>query len=85
MEEAKLNLISFKKSDVSEIAESLGMEIAKDGAIIVNEKPATCHACGDKLRIDNLGSIMPSSLELYCDDLTCFAKYVAKLTSETTE
>ena len=74
--EAKLNLVSFKREDAEKIVKSLGLRLKEDKTLQSDGKPVTCHSCGQVIKVDNLGCILHSPLEFYCDQPECFAKYV---------
>lgn len=67
----------FRQDQAARLAESLGYEVKK-GYLTLKRETVRCQCCGQALRPERVGNILPGSKIAYCDNPVCFADYVDK-------
>ena len=77
-----MGFLAFEKDQIPDFLDTFGWTL-QNGRLLQEKKPLVCECCGEDVTVDNLGSVMPGSLEVYCDNPACFAKYVeGRITQE---
>ena len=78
-ENIKFGFIAFNKEQVEEIVENTGFHFSKSGYLRTkNNKPKSCDCCGHSIKKENVGSILPGSDIVYCDNPVCYTEYMYK-------
>lgn len=71
--------IAFKEEQIDEIAKKVGLRFSKSGYLrTIDNKPKACDCCGHSIRKKNIGSILPGSNIVYCDNPVCYTEYMEK-------
>jgi len=71
--------ISFDEEQVQEIVEKIGFHFSKSGYLRTkNNESKNCDCCGHSIKKGNLGSILPGSDIVYCDNAICYTEYMDK-------
>jgi hypothetical protein len=79
-------ILLLDRSKVAKAIEKIGWLLDPKGVIYTKEgNLVTCRACGDALRIDNLGSFFPGSIEPVCSKFQCFLSEMARVDSKLRE
>ena len=73
-------LFEFRKSQIPDLLNKMNMEIDRLGNVVHKETDeiAECYACGKKLKVNEVGNIMPGSGVVLCDNPSCFAQYCSE-------
>jgi hypothetical protein len=72
-----IEFMVFRPGQAEELAKSLGFEVKK-GYLTLDGQTVHCQCCGQALKPDRIGNVLPGSKVVYCDNPVCFAEYVDK-------
>jgi hypothetical protein len=77
---AQEKILLLDKGKVSKAIERLGWTFDSKGVIYSGHgNVVQCKVCGDFLRLDNLGSFFPGSIEPVCSKFQCFLAEMARV------
>lgn len=72
-------LMMFSRKDAAMAISATGRKVI-DGKIFDQDgSPSKCRKCEQQMTVENVGRILPGSIDLYCDDPTCFNDFSVKL------
>jgi len=72
-------LMMFSKKDAATAVAATGRTVVGGKIVDSDGQPARCRKCETPVTVENLGRILPGSIDLYCDDPTCFNDFSVKL------
>ncbi|HEX9908476.1 MAG TPA: hypothetical protein VGB78_08460 [Thermoplasmata archaeon] len=78
-ERKEVVLMMFSKKDTESAILSTGRKVLKGEIVDADGRISNCRKCGRKLTVENLGRILPGSIDLYCDNPICFNEFSVKL------
>jgi len=71
--------IAFDNEQIEEIVKKTGFHFSKSGYLRTkDDKPKNCDCCNHSIKKGNIGSILPGSDMVYCDNPICYTKYMEK-------
>jgi hypothetical protein len=80
---AQEKILLLDKGKVAKAVEKIGWTFDSKGVIYTkNGNVVTCKICGDVLRVDNLGSFFPGSIEPVCSKFQCFLSEMENVDSK---
>lgn len=65
----------FRKEDTASAVRAAGRKVRDKRIIEQDGQRSRCCKCEKDLTLDNLGRILPGSMELYCDNPICFNEF----------
>jgi len=82
-EGANERILLLDKDKVSKAIQKIGWKFDAKGVIYTGQgNILVCKACGDVLRLDNLGSFFPGSIEPVCSKFECFLTEMVRVDSK---
>jgi hypothetical protein len=76
-------ILLLDKTQVAKAIEKIGWTFDSKGVIYTKQgNIVTCEVCGDVLRLDNLGSFFPGSIEPVCSKFQCFLAEMERVDSK---
>lgn len=76
-------ILILDKGKITKAVEKIGWTFDSKGVIYTERGDiVTCNICGDTLRLDNLGSFFPGSIEPVCSKFQCFLAEMEKVDSK---
>jgi len=79
VKEREVVLMMFSKKDAERAIVSTGRKVVDGKILDLDGHASDCRKCGKHLTLENLGRILPGSIDLYCDDPICFNDFSVKL------
>lgn len=77
-ENINFGFLTFDENNLDDIVSLIGLKFNRRDYLTNNKESIKCNCCGNSIKRENLGNILPGSNIIYCDNPVCFTEYMDK-------